>query len=177
VTTDARSSPLCRRRSVGDGTRVDIRALRPDDRAAILAAVDHTSERSLYRRFFAARRGFTEQEIAFFLNVDFASHVALVAVVRHDDGGEEIAGGGRYIVLQPGRAEAAFTVVDQFQGRGLGTVLLRHLAAIARDAGIYEFVAEVLPDNTPMLEMFEHSGFPMTSRREPGVVHIALRLT
>jgi RimJ/RimL family protein N-acetyltransferase len=160
-----------------DGTRVDIRALRPDDRAAILAAVDHTSERSLYRRFFAARRGFTEQEIAFFLNVDFASHVALVAVVRHDDGGEEIAGGGRYIVLQPERAEAAFTVVDQFQGQGLGTALLRHLAAIAGDAGIHEFVAEVLPDNTPMLEVFEHSGFPMTSRREPGVVHIALRLT
>jgi hypothetical protein len=45
-----------------DGTRVEIRALRPDDRAAILAAVDHTGERSLYRRFFAARRSFTEQE-------------------------------------------------------------------------------------------------------------------
>ena len=122
-----------------DGTRVDIRALRPDDRAAILAAVDHTSERSLYRRFFAARRSFSEREIAFFLNIDFAHHVALVAVVRHDDGGEEIVGGGRYIVLQPGRAEAAFSVVDQFQGRGLGTVLLRHLAVIARDAGLHEF--------------------------------------
>ena len=70
-----------------DGTRVDIRALRPDDRAAILAAVDHTSERSLYRRFFAARRSFSEREIAFFLKVDLISHVALVAVVRHDDGG------------------------------------------------------------------------------------------
>jgi GNAT superfamily N-acetyltransferase len=159
-----------------DGSRVEIRALRPDDRAAILAAVGHTSERSLYRRFFAARRSFSEKEIAFFLNVDLISHVALVAVVRHDDGGVEIAGGGRYIVLQPGRAEAAFTVVDQFQGRGLGTVLLRHLAAIARDAGIHEFVAEVLPENTPMLEVFEHSGFPMTSTREPGVVHVALRL-
>jgi L-amino acid N-acyltransferase YncA len=80
-------------------------------------------------------------------------------------------------VLQPGCAEAAFSVVDQFQGRGLGTVLLRHLAVTARDAGVHEFVAEVLPDNTPMLEVFEHSGFAMTSRREPGVVHVALRLT
>ena len=145
--------------------------------AASYAAVDHTSERSLYRRFFAAKRSFSEREIAFFLNIDFARHVALVAVVRHDDGGEEIVGGGRYIVLQPGRAEAAFSVVDQFQGRGLGTVLLRHLAAIARDAGLHEFVAEVLPDNTPMLEVFEHSGLPMASRREPGVVHVTLRLT
>jgi RimJ/RimL family protein N-acetyltransferase len=159
-----------------DGSRVEIRALRPDDRAAILAAVGHTSERSLYRRFFAARRTFTEREIAFFLNVDFTSHVALVAVVKHDDGGEEIVSGGRYVMLQPGRAEAAFTVVDQYQGRGLGTVLLRHLAAIAGGAGIHEFVAEVLPDNTPMLERFEHSGFPLTSRREPSVVHVTLRL-
>ena len=158
-----------------DGSRVEVRALRPDDRAAILAAVGHTSERSLYRRFFAARRTFTEREIAFFLNVDFTSHVALVAVVKHDDGEEEIVGGGRYVMLQPGRAEAAFTVVDQYQGRGLGTVLLRHLAAIAGGAGIHEFVAEVLPDNTPMLERFEHSGFPLTSRRGPGVVHVTLR--
>jgi GNAT superfamily N-acetyltransferase len=100
----------------------------------------------------------------------------LVAVVKHDDGGEEIVGGGRYVMLQPGRAEAAFTVVDQYQGRGLGTVLLRHLAAVAGGAGIHELVAEVLPDNTPMLEVFENSGFPLTSRREPGVVHVTLRL-
>src|SRR6476659_4979019 len=139
-----------------DGSRVEIRALRPDDRAAVLAAVDHTSSKSLYRRFFAARRSFTESEIALFLNVDFTSHVALVAAVRHDDGG------GRYIMLQPGHAEAAFTVVDQYQGRGLGAVLLRHLAAVARDAGIHEFVAEVLPDNMPMLKVFEHSGLRMT---------------
>jgi len=93
-----------------DGSRVEIRALRPEDRAAVLAAVDHTSGRSLYRRFFAARRSFTELEIAFFVNVDFINHVALVAVVKHDDGAEEIVGGGRYVMLQPGRAEAAFTV-------------------------------------------------------------------
>jgi RimJ/RimL family protein N-acetyltransferase len=159
-----------------DGSRVEIRALRPEDRAAVLAAVDHTSARSLYRRFFAARRSFTEREIAFFVNVDFTNHVALVAVVKHDDGGEEIVGGGRYVMLQPGRAEAAFTVVDQYQGRGLGTVLLRHLAAVAGGAGIHELVAEVLPDNTPMLEVFENSGFPLTSRRESGVVHVTLRL-
>ena len=48
------------------------------------------------------------------------------AVVKHDDGREEIVGGGRYVMLQPGRAKAAFTVVDHHQGRGLGTVLLRH---------------------------------------------------
>jgi hypothetical protein len=56
--------------------RVEIRALRPDDRADLIAAVGRVSDQSLYRRFFGARRGFTEQEVAFFLKVDFVSHVA-----------------------------------------------------------------------------------------------------
>ena len=60
-----------------NGQQVEIRALRPDDRASLLAAVSRTSSQSLYRRFFAVKRGFTEQEIAFFSNVDFVSHVAL----------------------------------------------------------------------------------------------------
>ena len=78
-----------------NGRRFEIRALRPADRADLIAAVDRASDQSLYRRFFGVRRGFTDQEIAFFLNVDFVNHVALVAVV--DEGGRPaIVGGGRY---------------------------------------------------------------------------------
>ena len=65
-----------------DGRRVEIRALRPADRDDLIAAVGRTSDQSLYRRFFGARRGFREQEIAFFVNVDFVDHVALVAVAE-----------------------------------------------------------------------------------------------
>ena len=65
-----------------DGRRLEIRALGPDDRADLLATVDRSSGQSLYRRFFAVRRGFTEPEIAFFLNPDFVDHVALVAGVE-----------------------------------------------------------------------------------------------
>jgi hypothetical protein len=81
--------------ALGDGRRVEIRALRPDDQADLLAAVDRTSGQSLYRCFFAVRRGFTEPEIAFFLNPDFVDHVALVAVVE-ESGRPVIVGGGRY---------------------------------------------------------------------------------
>ena len=127
-----------------NGAQVEIRALRPDDRAELIAAVDRASSQSLYRRFFGAKRSFTEKEIDFFLNVDFVSHVALVAVL--DEGGRSaIVGGGRYIVLQPGTAEVAFVVIDQRQGQGIGGALMKHLAAIARQAGLKEFVAEVLP--------------------------------
>jgi hypothetical protein len=95
-----------------DKRRVEIRALGPDDRADLLAAVGRTSEQSLYRRFFAVKGSFTEPEIAFFLNIDFVNHVALVAVLE-ELGRPRIVGGGRYIVVQPGRAEVAFVVVDQ----------------------------------------------------------------
>src|SRR5262245_23388218 len=92
-----------------DGRSVEIRALTPDDRAELLSAVDRTSAESLYRRFFSARRHFTERETAYFVNVDFKGHVALVAVVD-EEGRPVIVGGGRYIVVQPDEAELAFAV-------------------------------------------------------------------
>jgi GNAT superfamily N-acetyltransferase len=67
------------------------------------------------------------------VNVDFTDHVALVAVVK-EGGRRMIIGGGRYIVVRPGTAELAFAVVDKYQGRGIGAALMRHLAALARDA-------------------------------------------
>jgi len=158
-----------------DGRRLEIRALKPDDRAGLAAAVGRASGQTLYRRFFGLKREFSEQEIAFFVNVDFVSHVALVAVVE-EAGRPVIVGGARYVVVQPGKAEVAFAVVDQYQGQGIGAALMRHLAAIAREAGLEELVAEVLPDNTPMLKVFEKSGLRLTTRREPGVVHVALQL-
>jgi GNAT superfamily N-acetyltransferase len=158
-----------------DGRRVDIRALRPDDRADLIAAVARSSAQSLYRRFFAVKRDFSEPEIEFFLNVDFVDHVALVAVVD-EHGPPVIAGGARYVVVQPGKAEVAFAVVDQYQGQGLGAALMHHLATIARRAGLKELIAEVLPDNVPMLKVFEKSGLPLSVKREPQVVHVALRL-
>jgi GNAT superfamily N-acetyltransferase len=157
-----------------DGRRVEIRALRPDDRAGLLAAVERTGDQSFYRRFFGVRREFTDEEIDRFLNIDFVDQVALVAV---DQEGGAIAGGARYIVVAPGRAEVAFTVVDHYQGHGLGAALMYHLTRIARRAGLRELVADVLPDNAPMLAVFKRSGLSMSTTREPGVVHIALQLS
>jgi RimJ/RimL family protein N-acetyltransferase len=159
-----------------DGRRVEIRALRPDDRADIVAAVDRMSVKSIYRRFFGIRRHFSEREIDFFMNVDFANHVVLVAVIR-DAGRAAIVGGGRYIVVRPGAAELAFTVVDKFQGQGIGRLLMHHLASLARDAGLKELIAEVLPENTPMLKVFEKSGLKLQTTQEDGVVHVTLELS
>ena len=158
-----------------NGRKVEIRALRTDDRADLLDAVEHTGAQSLYRRFFGAKRDLSEKEIEFFLNIDFANHVALVATV--EEGGGRIAGGGRYIMVRPRSAEVAFAVVDEYQGLGIGRALMRHLVAIARDAGLEELVAEVLPENMPMRKVFEKSGLRCNMKREGPIVHFALRLS
>jgi len=158
-----------------DDRPIAIRALRRDDRAGMLAAIGRTSMQSLQRRFFAPKKGFSEREMTFFLDIDFESHVAIVAEIA-EDGRSVIAGGGRYIVVQPGQAEIAFIVVDAYQGQGIGTILMRHLAVLARDAGLKELVAEVLPENTAMLKLFKKFGFRTDPKNPPQVVHLTLQL-
>ena len=148
-----------------DGRKLEIRALRPQDKDDMRAAVDRASAQSLYRRFFGVKRSFSDKEVAFFVNVDFLKHVALVAVVEEGDQAAIVAG-GRYIVQQSGAAEIAFIVIDDYQKQGIGAALLRHLAILGRGAGVKEFTAEVLPENIPMLKTFEKSGLKMSTKRE-----------
>ena len=159
-----------------NGQRLEIRALRPEDRDEFAAAANRLSVESLYRRFFSAKRHFSEQERSFFVDVDFVKHVALIAVLEEGVGRMEIVGGARYVVTKPGEAEVAFAVVDQYQGLGIGATLMRHLAVIAREAGLRAFTAEVLPHNKGMLQVFEKSGLQVGMKRESGTVHVTLKL-
>ena len=158
-----------------DGRPVEVRALKPGDRDGLVAAAGRSSGETLALRFFSPKRGFSEKEIEYYTHVDFVSHVALVAAVA-EAGKPLIVGGGRYIVAQPGRAEVAFTVEDAHQGRGIASLLLRHLVTIARAAGLKELFAEVLPGNAPMLKVFERSGLVVSRKREDGAVHVTLQL-
>ena len=171
-----RAAKFSRTESLRDGRRVEIRALRHEDRNGLEEAVGRASVESLRRRFFLVKRHFSEQEIEFFSNIDFVNHVALV-VVAEESGQPHIVGGGRYVVLDPGQAEVAFAVIDEYQGQGIGAALMRHLAAIARDAGLTEFVAEVLPENTQMLNVFRKSGLHPTTKRDAGIVHVTLKFS
>lgn len=163
------------RERLRDGREVEIRALRPDDLAGLRESARRMSPETIYRRFFAPKRSLTEKEIDFYLNVDFTSHVALVAVLE-ESGRPQIVGGGRYIASGPGRAEVAFAVDDPHQGLGIATRIMRHLVAIARTNGIGQLTAEVLAGNGPMLKVFERSGLAATTRREGGVLHVTLDL-
>ena len=87
-----------------------------------------------------------------------------------------IVAGGRYVAIQPGKAEVAFVVIDDYQGQGIGTALLQHLAIIARGAGLCALIGEVLPENRPMLRVFEKCELPMIVTRDPEVIHVTLQL-
>jgi RimJ/RimL family protein N-acetyltransferase len=158
-----------------NGAVLQIRALLPSDRTEMLAAVGRLSKETLYRRFFAPKRSFSERELEFFLNVDFINHVALVAVLS-EGGRQVIVGGARYIVSRCGCAEVAFAIDDSHQKLGIATHLISHLIEIARAAGLEEFVAEVLAENLPMLKVFARCGLAMTTRRDRDIVHVTLAL-
>jgi len=88
-----------------------------------------------------------------------------------------VVGGARYIVSRPGCAEIAFAIDDPHQKLGIATHLIAHLIGIARAGGLESFVAEVLPENGPMLKVFERCGLAMKTRSERGVVHVTLALS
>jgi len=159
-----------------NGLQIEIRALQPDDKGDMLAAIGRTSTESLQRRFFVVKRGFSQKEIDFFMKIDFINHVSLVALA-YEDGHPIIVGGGRYVVVEPGRAEVAFIVIDGYQGRGIGAHLMQYLACIARGAGLTELIADVLPENTAMRKVFSKFGFQPAPKREPQVIHLVMKLS
>ena len=160
-----------------DGSSVHIRAIRPDDKQRLLALFERLSSRSVYFRFFQTKQRLSDEELRYFTELDFTRDVALVATLR--EGQEEhIIGVGRYFRMhehgQPtAHAEVAFTVADAHQGRGVGTLLLEHLAAMARMQGIDTFEAYVLGENNRMLEVFEASGFTVQRALDTGVFHVS----
>jgi len=154
-----------------DQRSVTIRAVRPSDKGLIIEALRGLSAESIYFRLFAAKKEFTDADLKEITEVDFLNVVALVAVLEQN-GSDRIVGEARYIrsgdagTMQ--KAEVALLVVDAFHGLGIATLLLKHLIAIGREAGITHFEAEVLRSNQSMLAILARSGFPvvMTATRD-----------
>jgi acyl-CoA synthetase (NDP forming)/GNAT superfamily N-acetyltransferase len=155
-----------------DGGAAHIRPIRPADADALQAFHVAQSPRSTYLRFFAPMPRLSPRDLARFTTVDHHDRVALVVLV-----GEAIIGVGRYDRVGDGVAEVAFNVSDAHQGRGVGSVLLEHLVVAAREQGITRFVAEVLPENRKMLDVFTEAGFATTRAVEDGVVMLTVDVT
>ena len=159
-----------------DGRTIIIRAIRPDDRQRLSSHFKALSPQSVYFRFFGLKRNLTEMDLDRCTRPDFVSHVGLAAVVN-EGGCERFIGVGRYIAKpnqnkESNSAQVAFAVLDADQGHGIGTLLLEHLAQLARRRGIDRFTADVMAGNAKMLDVFEKSGFEVHQSGEPGSVHV-----
>jgi RimJ/RimL family protein N-acetyltransferase len=161
-----------------DSTEVTVRAIRQDDNGAILEGFESLDREAIYRRFFSPKKELSDAELKQLTDVDFSRVVALVVTTETSEG-ETLIGGGRYAIegLESSRtAELAFLTDEAYRGRGIASLLLRHLMQLAREAGVSRFEADVLADNHPMLVVFRRSGLPMRQRREGSVIHITLEL-
>jgi len=175
VSPDTLRNYLARER-LRDGSYLSIRAIRPEDKQALQDGLRRLSPQSAYFRFFRHKRELSPQELIYFTEIDFDTHVALVAV--NEASGAPV-GVGRYIVCQkaPQRiAEITLAVDDAFRGRGVATVLVQHLVKVARAAGVAEFRASVMAGNLHMLGVLLNLGLPLQRSREDAVVRIRLFL-
>ncbi len=155
-----------------DGTVAHVRPISPEDAEGIKTFHSRQSAESIYLRFFAPLRELSPRDLYRFTHVDHRDRVALVATL--DDA---IIGIGRYDRIDPTSAEVAFNISDHFQGKGIGSVMLEHLAAIAQELGISRFTAEVLPQNRKMLTVFREAGYEVTHHVEDGVVEVAFDIS
>jgi len=156
-----------------DGTTAHLRPITPQDAQALQEMHKHQSEASVYLRYFTYKSSLTPKELERFTNVDHSNRVAFT-VVR----GTKIIGVGRYDRLDnPLEAEVAFNVSDEYQGTGIGSILLEHLAAAAREKGIEKFAAEVLPENRKMLTVFSEAGYAVARHFEDGVVMLEFSIS
>lgn len=159
-----------------DGGSIHVRAIRPDDKQRLVDHFGRLSARSVYYRFFSAKKMLSDDELRMFTDLDFKSRVALVATLGEADD-ERIIGVGRYARLdvppgEPVRAEVAFAVADEHHGRGIASLLLEQLAEIARPDGIEEFEADVLGENNRMLSVFARSGYRVRRTLDSGFFHL-----
>ncbi len=154
-----------------DGRTAHVRPISPGDSDALVTFYVDVSDQSKYYRFFAPMPTLSERDLVRFTNVDHRERVAFVLTVA-----EKILAVASYELLPSGDAEVAFLVQDAHQGRGIGQLLLEHLGQAARERGVHRFVAEVLPDNQRMLQVFYEQGYQVAGDWDEGVMHLEFNI-
>lgn len=166
---DARAEKLA------DGQEVIVRPVRISDEGELQDLFYRLSDESTYRRFMAFKRTHPHEEMQRLVDLDYEHAVALVACLP-GEGESEILAMCRYDVDPATRlADIAFVVRDEWQGRGLGKLLLRRMAEIARGGGLKGFLADVLIGNRPMLAVFRGGGFDLEMESDGASYHLEMR--
>ena len=151
-----------------DGAPIRIRPIRPDDGPGLMAFHEALSSGTVYFRFFRPHPHLSDAEVERFTQVDYRDRLALVI----EDQGAMVAVGRFERISGTDEAEVAFVVADEWQHRGLGTILLHRLAEAAAARGIGRFTADTLADNSAMIGVFRDAGFDVHFTRDSGTVRV-----
>jgi RimJ/RimL family protein N-acetyltransferase len=146
-----------------DGTQILVRPVHPQDKDRLREGFARLSAQSRHRRFLTPLQQLSDRQVRYLTEIDYADHMAWVALDPSQPG-EPGVGVARYVRLPDEEtvAEAAVTVLDEYQGRGIGTLLLRLLAGSALEHGIRSFRGYVLADNDPMVDILDDLGASVT---------------
>ncbi|RUM47442.1 MAG: 4-hydroxybutyrate CoA-transferase [Desulfocapsa sp.] len=151
------------------GTEVSFRPIHPTDEGLIRDLLYDLSQQTLYYRFMSHNQNFGSQQIQNFVYVDHRTDVAIVGTIPEAHGDDIVAVGRYYLDEKTNRAEVAFVIRDEYQRKGMGVFMFKHLINIAKANGIAGFTAEVLRENRGMQAIFNHSGYKVQSVIEEGV--------
>jgi len=154
-----------------------MRPIRVTDEAKLSRLFYSLSDVTVYRRWHHGRKQLSHSDILRLLEVDYVQHMAVVIETEPDAEESQIIGVGRYHTDPASNyAETAFVILDEWQGHGLGTMLLQHLIEIARENGIAGFTADVLSENRAMRHVFHKSGLEIQSQLHGGVYSLSMSL-
>jgi GNAT superfamily N-acetyltransferase len=162
--------------TLDDGTRVLFRPISPEDKQRLQQGLQRLSPGSRYMRFFRHVDRFTDRELRYLTEVDMIDHVAWVALLPDEDGQPGI-GVARWIRMdeEPALAEGAVTVIDDYQGRGVGSMLLYLAARSALERGIRAFRVYALGDNHKVMDLMRDLG-AIAGKWEGGVLELTVPL-
>ena len=161
-----------------DGLQVTIRPIQPSDADHLQDTFDHLSIDTIYLRVLSYKKELPDDEARYLATVDYQSRMAFVALCKKN-GRDIVIGVARYALLDPahpGIAESAVVVQDEYQGRGLGTLLLKRLVIYARAKDIYHLRGNLQVGNNRMLDLVKNSGLTYKTRFAEGIWQVDIDL-
>jgi len=163
-------------KTLRDGTEIFFRPIKPSDEPAVSEMLYSLSETSVRHRYMTQTMAFPHRDVQHIVNVDYQNNLAIVGVVPGVSG-DEIVGIAQYF-LDPktGASEVAFIVQDEWQQKGMGTLMMNYLSEIAKKRGVKSFYAKVMPENKAMLAIFYNSGYKVNTEFDGDIYHITYEL-
>jgi RimJ/RimL family protein N-acetyltransferase len=162
--------------TLNDGTEIFFRPVKPADEQALSGMLYSLSPSSIRTRYMTSTMSFPHRDVQQLANVDYENNLAIVGTVPSVTGDEIVAIAQYFLDPKTRQAEVAFVVQDEWQKKGMGSLLLKYLGRIGRRRDVKEFYAKVLPNNKTMLAVFHNSGYRVSTEFDGDVYNLKFEL-